>query len=72
MKKAIEELEQLKKDPSFSCYHLLHATEAEFYLELQLYTEAAEAFEKAMEHSSLDAEKELLRKKLRLCLEKLV
>jgi RNA polymerase sigma-70 factor (ECF subfamily) len=71
VEKAIEELEQLKNDPSFSSYHLLYATEAEFYLESEQYAKAVEAFQKAIDHSPLDAEKKLLQKKLKICQEKL-
>ena len=71
VEKAIEELEQLKNDPSFSSYHLLYATEAEFYLESEQYAKAVEAFQKAINHSPLDAEKKLLQKKLKFCEEKL-
>jgi RNA polymerase sigma factor (sigma-70 family) len=70
VEKAIEELEQLKNDPSFSSYHLLYATEAEFYLESEQYAKAVEAFQKAIDHSPLDAEKKLLQKKLKICQEK--
>jgi RNA polymerase sigma factor (sigma-70 family) len=68
---ALEELRQLKENPTFTSYHLLHATEGEFYLETEEYSKAAEAFEKAVSYSSLQAEKELLKKKLDRCLEKL-
>jgi RNA polymerase sigma factor (sigma-70 family) len=70
VQKAIEELEQLKNDVSFTSYHLLYATEGEFYFELENYLKAAEAFQKAIAYSPLQAEKELLQKKLERCLEK--
>jgi RNA polymerase sigma factor (sigma-70 family) len=69
--KAIEALKELKEDVSFTSYHLLYATEGEFYWEINEYTKAAEAFQKAIGYSSLQAEKQLLHKKLQLCLEKL-
>ena len=71
VQKAIEELQELKQDPSFTSYHLLYATEGEFYFELQEYSKAAKAFRKAIEYSSLQAEKQLLQKKLERCLEKI-
>jgi len=69
--KAIEELQLLKKDPSFTSYHLLYATEGEFYFELKEYSRAAQAFRKAIDYSPLQAEKQLLQKKLERCLEKM-
>jgi RNA polymerase sigma factor (sigma-70 family) len=68
--KAIEELEQMKQDPSFTSYHLLYATEGEFYFEMGDYSKAAEAFRKAIDYSPLQAERQLLQKKLERCLEK--
>jgi RNA polymerase sigma factor (sigma-70 family) len=69
--KAVEELEQLKNDSSFRSYHLLYATEGEFYFEIKEYSRAAEAYKKAIAHSPLQPEKDLLQKKLESCLEKL-
>ena len=71
VQKAIEELEQLKQEASFTSYHLLYATEGEFYFELDEYAKASEAFQKAIDYSPLQAEKQLLQKKLRFCLEKI-
>jgi RNA polymerase sigma factor (sigma-70 family) len=69
--KAVEELEQLKNDSSFHSYHLLYATEGEFYFEMKEYSKAAEAYKKAIAHSPLQPEKDLLQKKLEGCLKKL-
>lgn len=66
---AIDELTAVKADPSFTSYHLLYSTEAEFYLEIGLFEKAAESFRKAIEYSPLKAEKKLLQKKLQRCLE---
>ncbi len=71
VEKAIEELQELKKDPSFTSYHLLYATEGEFYWEMEEYQKAAIAFQQAIEYSPLQAEKKLLQKKLENCFEKL-
>src|SRR5687768_1486671 len=71
VKKAIEELQELKKDSSFTSYHLLYATEGEFYSEIKDYHKAAIAFQQAIDYSPLQAEKKLLQKKLECCLEKL-
>lgn len=68
---AMKELEQLKTDPSFHSYHLLYATEGEFYFEMKAYSKAAEAYRQAIVHSPLQPEKCLLQKKLERCLEKL-
>lgn len=71
VQKAIEELEQLKNDASFTSYHLLYATEGEFYFETGEFAKAAEAWQKAIAYSPLQAEKELLQRKLQRCLEKI-
>lgn len=71
VEKAIEELKELKKDPSFTHYHLLYATEGEFFWEMEEYQKAAIAFQQAIEYSPLQAEKKLLQNKLKRCYEKL-
>ena len=69
--KAIQALQELKEDTSIRCYHLLYATEGEFYWEMHEYKQAAEAFQKAIDYSPLPAEKLLLQNKLEGCLKKL-
>jgi RNA polymerase sigma factor (sigma-70 family) len=69
--KAIEELQLIRHDPSFTSYHLLYATEAEFYIELKQYERAAGSLHAAIKFSPLKAEKLLLEKKLGQCLEKI-
>ena len=71
MEKAIEQLRLIKKDPNFNSYHLLYATEGEFYYELKDYEKAAVAFEKAIQYSPLLAEKERLQKRMKECIENL-
>jgi RNA polymerase sigma-70 factor (ECF subfamily) len=71
VQKALEELQELKNDASFNSYHLLYATEGEFYFEMKEYSRAAEAYRHAIAHSLLQLEKDLLQKKLERCLEKL-
>jgi RNA polymerase sigma-70 factor (ECF subfamily) len=71
VQKALEELQRLKTDPSFSSYHLLYATEGEFYFEMKEFSKAAEAYKKAIAHSPLQPEKDLLQKKLEGCLKKI-
>jgi predicted RNA polymerase sigma factor len=71
LEKAIEELKQLRSDPSVGSYHLLYATEGEFYFELKQFSKAADAYKRAIMLSPLQPEKELLQKKLKHCLENL-
>jgi RNA polymerase sigma-70 factor (ECF subfamily) len=70
IEKAIEQLQSIKENPLFTSYHLLYATEAEFYLEKGDYDKAARAFEKAIEYSTLPAEKDRLQRRLKECGEK--
>ena len=60
----LDELEKIKDSPALATYHLFHSTQAEFYLQLNDLTRASAGFEKAMTLSSLQAEKDLLKKKL--------
>ena len=69
--KAIQALQELKEDTLIRSYHLLYATEGEFYWEMNEYKQAAEAFQKAIDYSTLPAEKLLLQNKLESCLKKL-
>ncbi|MFL5811032.1 MAG: RNA polymerase sigma factor [Flavisolibacter sp.] len=69
--KGVEELQMIRNDPSFDSYHLLFATEAEFYLQLKQFEKAAASLELAIEHSPLKAEKMLLQKKLEQSLAKI-
>jgi RNA polymerase sigma-70 factor (ECF subfamily) len=71
VQEALAELKQLKSDTSFSSYHLLYATEGEFYFEMKDYSKAAEAYKLAIAHSPLQPEKDLMQKKLEHCLKKL-
>jgi RNA polymerase sigma-70 factor (ECF subfamily) len=64
---AIEELEKIKHDPALSSYHLFYSTQAEFYMQTNNFQKAVESLGKAIALSPLEAEKELLRKKLELC-----
>ena len=69
---AIDELEKIKKSPSLANYHLFYSTQAEFYIQANDFRKASSSLEKAIDLSSLPVEKELLKKKLDLCLEKIV
>jgi RNA polymerase sigma-70 factor (ECF subfamily) len=68
--RGIEELEKIKDCPAFATYHLFHSTQAEFYLEINDFTRASASFERAIALSPLKAEKDLLRRKLSLCIKK--
>jgi RNA polymerase sigma-70 factor (ECF subfamily) len=70
--KAIEELQKIKNDPALRSYHLLYSTLAEFYIELGNFKEAISYLEKAIDLSPLQAEKDLLQKKLEMCRQKIV
>lgn len=63
----LEELEKIKDSPALATYHLFHSTLAEFYLQLNDSRRACASLEKAMELSPLQAEKDLLKRKLELC-----
>jgi RNA polymerase sigma-70 factor (ECF subfamily) len=67
---ALRELEKIKDSPTLVSYHLFYSIQAEFYLQLNDFHRAALCLEKAIELSSLDAEKNLLRKKLDICLKR--
>jgi len=67
--KALHELEGIKNNSALNSYHLFYSTQAEFYIQLNQFSNAANSLEKAIELSSLKAEKELLMKKLELCKE---
>lgn len=65
--KAIIDLERIEDMPLLKTYHLLYSTKAEFYIQLKQYSKGADYLKKAIEHSSLQSEKSLLKKKLELC-----
>ena len=69
--KAIEELEQIENSASLKNYHLFYSTKAEFHIELNQFTNAIVAIEKAIELAPLENEKLLLKTKLASCREKL-
>jgi predicted RNA polymerase sigma factor len=71
-RQAIEEIKEIKDNPSLKSYYLLYSTLAEFYMQLECYTEAAAYLETAIELSPLKVEKELLGKKLDGCKQKIL
>jgi RNA polymerase sigma factor (sigma-70 family) len=64
---ALEELEKIKDDPAFASYHLFYSTQAEFFIGVNNFQRASESIEKAISLSPLEAEKDMLRKKLEFC-----
>jgi RNA polymerase sigma factor (sigma-70 family) len=70
--KALNELERIKNDPALKSYHLFYSTQAEFYIQLNQFSNAANSLGKAIQLSSLKAEKDLLKRKFDLCKEKMV
>jgi RNA polymerase sigma factor (sigma-70 family) len=70
-KQAINELERLKNNLSLRSYHLFYSTRAEFHIQLDQFPEALTCLEKAIQLSSLKAERDLLRNKLNTCKEKI-
>ncbi|MEO6455237.1 MAG: DUF6596 domain-containing protein, partial [Ginsengibacter sp.] len=65
--KAIEELEKIKDNPSLQSYHLLYSTLAEFCIQLNRFNDARAYLQTAITFSQLQAEKDLLQKKLDFC-----
>jgi RNA polymerase sigma factor (sigma-70 family) len=63
-KKALQALEQIKNNPSLRSYHLFYSTQAELFIQINQYAKAARRLEKAIELAPLQAEKDVLQKKL--------
>jgi len=70
--KGISELELIKVTPSIRYYHLFYSTQAQFYIELNNFSKAADCLEKAIQLSTLPSEKILLKERLKTCAEKIV
>jgi RNA polymerase sigma factor (sigma-70 family) len=68
--KGLAELEQLKNLASFKTYQLFYSTQAELYTQIGEFENAANSLNQAIQFASLDAEKDLLRKKLYLLVKK--
>ncbi len=64
---AIEELENLKNHSSLSTYYLYYSTLAEFYLQVNAVPSAIACYEKAIDLAPMEAEKDLLKKRLARC-----
>ena len=65
--KAIAELEKIENIPSLKNYHLLYSTKAEFYIQLDQYSLAAEYLERSIQLTAVPAEKEMLQTRLYSC-----
>jgi RNA polymerase sigma factor (sigma-70 family) len=66
-KHGLAELRKLKDLPAFRSYHLFYSTEAEFYMLAGDYGNAIVSLEQAIQLAPLQAEKDLLTRKLHLC-----
>lgn len=66
----LDELEKIKDSPELESYYLFYSTRAEFYLQSNDLQRASLSLEKAIRLSPLQAEKNLLQKKLDLCTKK--
>jgi RNA polymerase sigma factor (sigma-70 family) len=64
---AVLELAKIENIPAMQSYHLFYSTLAEFHIQLKNYSQAAVLLKKAIDLSPIEAEKELLKKKLELC-----
>jgi len=69
VEKALQELENIKESPSLKSYHLFYSTQAEFYIQLNQFSNAVHSLEEALQRVSVKTEKELLQKKLNYCKE---
>jgi RNA polymerase sigma-70 factor (ECF subfamily) len=70
--KAIAELDQIKNSVALKTYHLFYSTMGELYIELNQFSKAIEAIEKAIELAPLQNEKLLLQRRLAFCRQKII
>jgi len=66
-KKAISELEQLRSSSILKSNYLFYSTEAEFFIELNLFSHARTALKKAIRLAPLETERRFLQKRLSDC-----
>ncbi|HEV3249753.1 MAG TPA: hypothetical protein VGZ71_02295, partial [Puia sp.] len=64
---AINELEKLKNDPLIENYQYYYSTLGELYLREKRLPEAGKYFLRAIELSSVESEREAVRKRLACC-----
>lgn len=69
--KAVAALEQIKNAASLRSYHLFYSTLAEFYMDLNQFSNAIAAIKTAIDLAPLQTEKLLLQEKLKLCQQKI-
>lgn len=62
--KALSDLKKIESNPAIASYHLFYSTKAEFYIQTNEFRKASDCLQKAIDLSPLEAEKELLKKKL--------
>ena len=63
-RKGLEELEKIRDSPAMKSYHLYYSTQAELCIQINEFHKASESLKKAIQLSPLQAEKDLLQKKL--------
>jgi RNA polymerase sigma-70 factor (ECF subfamily) len=63
-REALKELEKIKDSRALESYHLFYSTQAELYTQINEFMKASDALRTAIQLSPLQAEKELLQKKL--------
>ena len=68
---ALNELEKIKDSPALASYHLFYSSMAELYMQIHEFQKALDCLERAIQLSPLPAEKELLNKKVEVCLKKI-
>ena len=64
---AIEEILRIENIPSLKNYYLLYSTKAEFYIQSNQFSKAADCLETSIRLTSVPAEKEMLRTRLDSC-----
>jgi len=69
-KKAMLELEKIRDHPSVLSYYLFHSTQAEFHLDMKEFSKAAVCLNRAIDLSPLPSQRDFLRRRLMLCVEK--
>jgi RNA polymerase sigma-70 factor (ECF subfamily) len=65
----LKELEKIEDNSAMIGYHLFHSTRGEFYMDLNDFANATASFEQAIQLTPLQAEKDVLKKKLAQCKE---
>ena len=68
---ALAELDDLKNNSVLRDYHLYYSTRAELSIQLGQYSDALEDLEQAGRLATLDAEKQLIRRRIELCSRKM-